>query len=71
MSDELTRLLAEHLADDRQRFAEVQASLYRIEGNVESLMHSRSFSRGVWKTVVVIATTISALVTLVVTWLRG
>lgn len=71
MSDELARLLAEHLADDRQRFAEVQASLGRIEGHVESLLHSRSFSRGAWRAIVVVATTISALVTLVVTWLRG
>ena len=71
MSDELVRLLAEHLADDRQRFAEVQASLYRIEGNVESLLYSRSFVRGAWRAVVIVTTGVSALVTLLVTWLRG
>ena len=69
--EDLALLLAEHLADDRQRFAEVQATLARIETNVGSLLRSRSFVRGAWKVIVTVAGLVSATVTLVVAWLRG
>lgn len=42
-----------------------------IDNKLDSLLASRSFTKGIWKAVTVIAFSASAIVTFVVTWWKG
>ncbi len=63
--------LEAHTQEDSRRFAEVISLLKSIAEYTQSLKESRSFTKGVWKTVVVVATAVSSLVTIALTLWKG
>lgn len=63
-------LLQHHREEDDKRFDALSATLLKIDVNVESLLDTRSFARGVWKTVVLVATVVSTAIGLFAAWLK-
>jgi hypothetical protein len=66
------------MSDTDRQLGEYDARLQNLETKVDdiakdvkSLLASRSFTRGVWQSVVVTATAVSALVGLVLHWWTG
>jgi hypothetical protein len=44
--------------------------LDKIDKNVESLLASRSYVRGAWKAIIVVATVVSAAVSIFIAWIK-
>lgn len=63
--------LAAHTAEDARRFDEMSTKLDNIGKDVKSLLESRTFTRGMAKMAMITAGGISALVSLVIAYLRG
>lgn len=59
------------VAAHEARFSAIDTTLAEVQRDVRSLLHSRSFTRGVWRTVVVVASTVSAAIGLAIAWIKG
>ena len=59
--DVLEARVEERHLENQRRFDVQDEKLDRIEGSVNSLLQTRSFSKGVWKVVAVISTAIAAI----------
>lgn len=57
--------LREHVKQDHERFETQGKKLEEIHTDVRSLLESRSFLRGAWRTITVIAGIVATIVTLV------
>ena len=67
---ELAALVSTRHAEYIRRFDALDASQEAIAADVKSLLQSRSFALGVWKTVVLIATAVSTAIALLIAWLK-
>lgn len=63
-------LLAEHIADDRVRFESIQTSLADLKSDTTSLLASRSYVRGAWKGIVIVAGVVSSAIALIIAWFK-
>lgn len=69
--DSVASELAAHTRLDDSRHEENKQTLAIIAADVKSLLESRSYSRGIWKTVTVIATVVSGSISIVIAIMRG
>jgi hypothetical protein len=69
--DDLIKLFLEHQAEDRAQFQLLHETLKPIAHNVESLMETRTFMRGTWKAISVVAGAASVVTTIVIAVIKA
>lgn len=69
--DRIAGELHHHTEQDDERFRALTGLVNSIATDVKSLLESRTFSKGVWKTVVYASTAVSTVVGLIVAWLSA
>mgnify|MGYP001615718735 CR=1 FL=1 len=60
-----------HIVADNARFNTIDEALGSIAKDVKSLIGTRSFTKGVWWTVSIIAVAISTVASIAVAWVKG
>lgn len=69
--DELAAEVRVHILTDTRRFDTQDTKLAEIQTDLRSLLATRSFTRGIWKAVTIIAIVVSTLASLAVSYLTG
>jgi hypothetical protein len=69
--EEIRVRVEERHAENRRRFDIIDANIASLSTDVKSLLDTRSFSRGIWRTVTIVAAIISAAVSVVMAWVRN
>ena len=57
--------------ENLRRLKNVEDKVDEVGRDVKSLLESRSFSRGIWRTATIIATVVSGVISVVIAVLRG
>ena len=60
-----------HIVADNERFDTIDNSLSGIASDVKSLLGTRSFNKGVWWTITVIAGVAGSIASIAVAWVKG
>lgn len=68
---EMRTRIEERHQENQRRFDLQDEKLDSIEASVNSLLATRSFTKGVVKTVTLLATGIATVVSIIVGWVRG
>jgi hypothetical protein len=68
---EIKTRVEERHAENQRRFDAIDARQEQMDKKLDLLIQGRSFLKGVWKTVTVIALVVSTCATFVWHWIRG
>lgn len=69
--DVLASEVRTHITDDVARFNTLDNALHEISHDVKSLLATRSFNKGVWWAVTIIAGSIATVTSMAIAWVKG
>ena len=66
----LSQRMADHIREEEHSLGAVNQKLDALSTDVKSLLETRSFTRGMWRAVVVVTTLISGLVSMFIAYIN-
>lgn len=60
-----------HIIADNARFNTLDKTLHEIHSDVRSLLATRSFNKGVWWAVCIVAGSIATITSIALAWVKG